>query len=168
MDSMIYGANWYVDTLNQRLRLSKVKMPDLDRAKDAITLGGGWFKFDHPGEIEPMNAPFSLHGAHDDVRSLFGREAGDWTNFYYYERLRDIQNGVNKGRVVILKGLVGKVTQAEVSGKRGGETGYEVSSICGYKDIMDGRMIHRFDFFSNSLIINGVDYTAEHNRIIAA
>ncbi|WP_319775485.1 phage major tail tube protein [Breoghania sp.] len=168
MDGIIYGANWYVDTLNQRLRLSSIKMPDLARTNDTITLGGGWFAFQHPGEIEPLRAPFSLHGSHDDIRSLFGREAGDWTTFYYYERLRDIQNGVNKGRVVVLKGLVGTVNQARVSAKRGGETEYEVSSIVSYKDIVDGKRIHEFDFFSNTLIINGNDYTAEHNRILAS
>ncbi len=168
MDAIIYGANWYVDTLNQRLRLASVKLPDLARAQDTITLGGGWFNFSHPGEIEPMSAPFSLYGAHDDIRSLFGREAGDWTTFYYYERLRDIQSGVNKGRVVILKGLVGRVGQPQVSGKRGGQTEYEVSSIVSYQDIVDGKRIHAFDFFANSLVINGTDYAADHNRIIAA
>lgn len=168
MDRMIYGANWYVDTLNQRLRLSSVQMPNLSRVRDTITLGGGWMNFEHPGEIEPMTAPFSLHGSHEDIRSLFGREAGDWTTFYYYERLRDIQNGLNKGRVVILKGLVTQVSQPRVSGKRGGEAEYQVGSIVSYEDIVDGVKIHGFDFFANAMVINGVDYTAEHNRIIAA
>ena len=168
MDSVIQGANWYVDTLNQRLRLATVKLPDLTRAQETITLGGGWFNFQHPGEIEPLVAPFALHGAHDDIRSLFGREAGDWTTFYYYERLRDLQRGVNKGRIVILKGLVGRVSQPQVAGKRGGQTEYEVSSIVSYQDIVDGKSIHHFDFFANRLVINANDYTADHNRIIAA
>lgn len=168
MDSLIYGANWYVDTLNQRQRLAKAQLPDLNRVKDAITLGGGWFKFDHAGEIEPLVMPFGLHGSHDDIRSLFGREAGDWTNFYYYERLRDIRQGINKGRIVIVKGLVGKVSQPQVTGKIGGQTDYEVSSIVSYRDMVDGKMVHHFNFFANKLVINGVDYSADHNRIIAA
>ncbi|MGS4886078.1 phage major tail tube protein [Roseibium sp. MB-4] len=168
MDSLIYGANWYVDTLNQRLRLSSVQLPNLSRVQDTISTGGGWMNFDLPGEIEPLRAPFSLHGAHEDVRGLFGAEAGDWTTFYYYERLRDIRQGINKGRIVILKGLVSEVSPPRVSGKRGGETGYQVGSIVTYEDIMDGKRIHMFDFFANKIVRNGVDYSAEHNRLTAA
>ncbi|KZM49445.1 phage major tail tube protein [Labrenzia sp. OB1] len=168
MDSVIYGANWYVDTLNQRLRLDTVQMPNLSRVQDTITLAGSWMAFENPGEIEPLSAPFSLHGSHDDVRSLFGREAGDWTTFYYYERLRDLQAGKNIGRVVILKGLVSAVSQPRVSGKRGGQTEYQVGSIVAYEDIVDGKRIHAFDFFANKIVINGADYSADHNAIIAA
>lgn len=168
MDSVIYGANWYVDTLNQRLRLDTAQMPALSRVSETIQLAGGWMAFEHPGEIEPLAAPFTLKGGHDDIRSLFGREPGDWTTFYYYERLRDIQAGTNKGRVVILKGLVSSVSQPRVGGKGGGMTDYQVGSIVSYEDIVDGKRIHHFDFFANRLVINGTDYAAEHNAIIAA
>ncbi|QFS97552.1 Phage tail tube protein FII [Labrenzia sp. THAF191b] len=168
MDRVIYGANWYVDTLNQRLRLDTVQLPNLSRVNDTVSLAGGWMAFENPGEIEPLTAPFSLIGSHDDIRSLFGREAGDWTSFYYYERLRDLQTGTNLGRVVMLKGLISAVSQPRVAGKRGGQTEYQVGSIVSYKDIVDGKMIHLFDFFANKMVINGVDYSAEHNAIIAA
>lgn len=168
MDRVIYGANWYVDTLNQRLRLDTVQLPNLSRVQDTITLAGSWMSFENPGEIEPLTAPFSLHGSHDDIRSLFGREAGDWTTFYYYERLRDLQAGKNVGRVVILKGLISAVSQPRVAGKRGGQTEYQVGSIVSYEDIVEGKRIHLFDFFANKMVINGVDYSAEHNAIIAA
>lgn len=168
MDSLIYGANWYVDTLNQRLRLDTAQMPTLSRVNETIQLAGGWMAFEHPGEIEPLTAPFTLKGAHSDIRSLFGREPGDWTSFYYYERLRDIQNGINKGRVVILKGLIGSVSQPRVSGRAGGMTDYQVASIVSYKDVVDGEIVHLFDFFANKIVIDGVDYSADHNAIIAA
>ena len=168
MDRVIYGANWYVDTLNQRLRLDSVQLPNLSRVQDTITLAGSWMSFENPGEIEPLTAPFSLHGSHDDIRSLFGKEAGDWTTFYYYERLRDLQAGKNVGRVVILKGLISAVSQPRVAGKRGGQTEYQVGSIVSYEDIVDGKRIHLFDFFANKMVINGADYSAEHNAIIAA
>lgn len=168
MDSLIYGANWYVDTLNQRLRLATVKLPNLARANEEIKLAGGWMAISHPGEISPLGVSFTLQGAHEDIRSLFGREAGDWTTFYYYERLRDIRKGINKGRIVTLKGLLSDVTQPNVSGRNGGQTEYQVGTLIGYRDVVDGKRVHEFDFFSNSLIINGTDYSAEHNRLIAA
>ena len=55
-----------------------------------------------------------------------------------------------------------------MTGKRGDPAEYEVQSIVLYEDIMDGRVIHRFDVFNNRLVIDGTDYTAEHNGIIAA
>lgn len=168
MDRIIQGANWYVDTLNQRLRLAEITMPELNRAKEVLQMGGGFFNLSVPYEIEELEAPFSLNGSHEDIRSLFGREPGDWTTFFYYERLRDIVNGVNKGRVVILKGLVTKVTQSKVTGKKGDASGYAVGSIVEYRDIVDGKEIHRFDLFNNHLIMNGVNYSQSHNEIIAA
>ncbi|PWV97698.1 hypothetical protein DFR52_106223 [Hoeflea marina] len=168
MDRIIHGANWYVDTLNQRLRLADITLPALNRAKETLQLGGGFFNLAIPYEIEELEAPFSLNGAHEDIRGLFGREPGDWTTFYYYERLRDIVKGENKGRVVILKGLVNEVTQAKVTGKKGDATGYKVGSIIEYRDIVDGKEIHRFDVFNNHLVIDGVNYSNSHNEIIAA
>lgn len=165
MDSIISGATWYVDTLNQRLRLDTMRLPALTRVSDRASVG--WFSLGIPGEIDELTAEFQLRGSHADVRSLFGREPGDWTNFYYYERLRDIVNGVNKGRVVILKGLVSEVEQPETTGKKAnGPTRYKVGSIVEYRDMMDGKAIHWFDIFRNKLVINGVDYTAEANQIV--
>ena len=168
MDGVIMGANWYVDTLNQRKRLARVRLPRLQKAREAYVAGGGFFRFSMPMEIEELEAPFSMHGSHDDVRSLFGREPGDYTTFFYYERLRDIMVGENRGRVVRLKGLINEVEQAQVEGKKGDTTNYTVGSIVLYHDIVDGRTIHKFDFENNQLVINGVDYSQEHNRLIAA
>ncbi|WP_020185960.1 phage major tail tube protein [Methylopila sp. 73B] len=168
MDSLIQGANWFVDTLNQRLRIAKLQLPTLSKEMTTLKPGGGFYQLDVPDEVKALESPFSLNGSHGDVRSLFGREAGDWTNFFYYERLRDIQAGSNVGRVVRLKGLLTEVEQAEVAGKKAEETNYKVGTIVLYHDIVDGQTIHKFDFFNNQLVINGVDYTAEHNRLIAA
>ena len=168
MDRLIMGANWYVDTLNCRKRLESVKLPQLAKDTEEFRPGGSFFTLSIPDAIKELEAEFSLKGVHEDVRSLFGREPGDWTNFYYYERLKDIDRNVNVGRVVRLKGLVSEVEQAEVKGKKGEVTNYKIGSIVLYQDRVDGRDVHLFDFFNNKLKINGVDYTAEHNRIIAA
>lgn len=167
-DSVIYGANWYIDTLNCRKRLDEVQVPRLAKAKETFIAGGGFFRLAVPSEIEELEAPFGLFGSHEDVRSLFGREPGDWTTFYYYERLRDIINGRNRGRLVILKGLVNETEQPKVKGKRADMTRYTVGSIILYHDVVDGRTVHKFDFDNNQLVINGIDYSAEHNRLIAA
>lgn len=168
MDSIIMGANWFVAELNQRLRIDTLQLPALKKKMEEMTPGGGFMSLDVPGEVEPLEAPFALNGSHADIRSLFGREPGDWTNFFYYERLRDFRAGRNLGRVTHLRGLVNEVEQPEVKGKKGESAKYKVGTIVLYRDIVDGRLVHLFDYFNNRLVINGQDYTAEANRLIAA
>lgn len=167
-DSVIMGANWWSDTLNCRKRMEQVRLPNLRKAVDGFVPGGGFFAMEIPYEIEPLQATLSLKGSHEDMRSLFGREPGDWSTFYYYERLRDLMAGVNRGRVVILKGLLISVEQPQIRGKRAELTNYTFGSIVLYHDLVDGKTIHKMDFDNNQLVINGKDYSAEHNRLIAA
>lgn len=167
-DSVIMGANWYVDSLNCRKRMERCRLPRLTKARDAFIAGGGFFRMALPGEIEELEAETSLRGAHEDVRGLFGREPGDWTTLYYYERLRDLERGINRGRVVIMKGLLQEVEQPSVTGKRAELTNYRWGCLVLYHDITNGRTVHKMDFFNNQLVMNGVDYTLEHNRLIAA
>lgn len=168
MDSVIMGANWWIDTLNQRKRLVRCRLPRLTKARDAFVAGGGYFRLALPQEIEELEAPFTLKGSHEDVRGLFGREPGDWSTFTYYERLRDLMQGVNRGRVVTMKGLVNEVEQPQVEGKRADMTNYTIGSIIFYRDLVDGKTVHLMDFENNKLVMNGVDYSQEHNRLIAA
>lgn len=166
-DSVIMGANWYVDTLNCAKRLESAQLPRLSRARDSFVAGGGWQSLSIPQHIEDLEASITLKGAHEDIRGLFGREPGDWTTFYYYERLRDIMAGVNRGRVVILKGLLQEVQQPRVTGKRADMTTYTIGSIVLYKDITDGKTVHKMDYDNNQLILNGTNYSEEANRLIA-
>jgi P2 family phage contractile tail tube protein len=178
MDSIIRGANWYVDKLNQRLRLDEVRLPRLRREMTQYMMGGSYFGLELPAEISPLSAEASYNGSHADVRSLFGREPGDWTTCYYYESLLNVfPKGGDasagkpqlKGRVVILKGLLTEVEQPAVKGlKPSGQTRFTWSSIITYQDVVDGKTIHKFDVENNVLIINGANYTAEHNSLIAA
>ncbi|MCO5059626.1 MAG: phage major tail tube protein, partial [Rhizobiaceae bacterium] len=90
MDSIIRGANWYVEELNCRLRLETVKLPTLSREMVPLAMGGGFFAIELPSEIQPLTAEATLNGSHADIRSRFGREPGDWTTCYYYESLLNV------------------------------------------------------------------------------
>ncbi len=166
-DRVIMGANWYVGTINQAKRLDSVTLPRLNKAVDRFVSGGGWMALSVPTEIEELTATFSLKGAHEDVRGLFGYEPGDWTSFFYYERLRDIMAGQNIGRVVTITGLVQEVQQPRVTGKRADMTTYTIGSIVTYKDVLNGVQVHYLDFDTNSLVMNGVDYSSSVNALLA-
>jgi len=170
MDRIIRGANWWMEEINQRLRTDSAKLPDLKRATEKFVASGGFFVVAMPGEIDELSAEFELNGAHEDLRGRFGREAGDWTTLTYYERLANVGPAslVNIGRVVRIKGLINEVAQSKVEGQKADPVKIVFSSIVLYQDIVGGKVVHKFDFFNNKLIINGVDYGAEHNRMIHA
>ncbi len=170
MDRIIRGANWWIETTNQRLRTKSAKLPDLKRTSEKFTAGGGFFTIDMPGEIEGLEAEFELNGAHEDIRSLFGREPGDWVSFIYYERLANVGAAglTNIGRVVRIKGLVTEVGQSKVEAMKADPVKIKFATIILYQDVVNAVVVHKFDYFNNQLILNGVDYTADHNRLIVA
>ncbi len=181
MDSIIRGANWYCEEINQRQRVDETTLPQLERDMIGMVMGGGFFGFEMPAEVRPLTAEMAVNGVHADLKNRFGREPGDWTTLVYYESLLDIfpaasngevsQAGALKltGRVVFLKGLLNAYSQASVKGmKSSGATRLRWSSIVLYHDIFNGKTVHKFDVQNNVLIIDGVNYTAEHNRLISA
>ena len=170
MDRIIRGANWWIETTNQRLRTKSAKLPDLKRTLEKFVPGGGIMALGIPGEVDELESEFELNGAHEDIRALFGREPGDWTSIIYYERLSDVGPAGLKdlGRVVRLKGLFTEVGQSKVEGMKADPVKIKMTSIVLYHDIVDGKTVHKLDFYNNQLIIDGVDYTATHNRLIVA
>ncbi|MBB4066283.1 phage major tail tube protein [Gellertiella hungarica] len=181
MDRIIRGANWYCNEINQRLRVDETTLPELSREMMSFVMGGGYFAMELPAEIQPLTCEQTVNGVHEDLKSRFGREPGDWTTVTYYENLLnvfpqsangEVQAGAKPqltGRVVFLKGLLNGYAQAGVKGmKSSGATRLRWSSIVLYHDIFNGKTVHKFDLQNNTLIIDGVNYTAEHNRLIAA
>lgn len=181
MDRIIRGANWYCQETNQRQRIDETTLPELRREMLPFVMGGGYFAFELPAEIAPLTCEMAVNGVHEDLKSRFGREPGDWTNLRYYESLLNVfpggsnaevqQSGAPRltGRVVFLKGLLNQFTQGGVKGmKSSAATRLGWSSIVLYHDMFNGKTVHKFDLQNNILIINGVNYTAEHNRLVAA
>ena len=181
MDRIIRGGNWYCGEINQRLRADETTLPALTREMMTFVMGGGYFAMELPAEIQPLSCEMSVNGVHEDLKSRFGREPGDWTTVTYYENLLNVfpNNSTGEvegggqpqltGRVVFMTGLPNEYAQGGVKGqKSSGATRLRLGSIVLYHDIFNGKTIHKFDIQNNTLIIDGVNYTAEHNRIIAA
>lgn len=173
MDRIIRGANWYCENTNQALRTETVKLPNLEREMEGLSMGGSFFALELPGQIKALDTEIEVNGSHEDLRGLFGREPGDWTKLVYYENLLNVfPEGENagpklKGRTVIMKGLLVKVDQPSVKNvKPDGKTKLTWGSLILYHDLVDGKTIHKFDVKNNKLVIDGKNYTAEHNRLL--
>jgi P2 family phage contractile tail tube protein len=165
---VIWGGNVWLKDQNLALSCAKFKLPDLSRAMEDINASGSYFGLQVPREIEAMTATVTLNGPDSRVRIKFGREPGDWSELYYYERIKEIVAGVEIGRVVYLKGLFTKVEQPEVTqNKASGQTVATMTTIVHYHDRENGKTIHKFDYFNNTVVVDGVDLTATHNQLIA-
>ena len=128
MDRIIRGANWYCQQTNQRQRVDETTLPALSREMISIVMGGGWFGIELPAEIQPLTCEMTVNGVHEDLKSRFGREPGDWTELRYYESLLNVfpasatgevpTSGAPQltGRVVFIKGLLNGFEQGGVKG----------------------------------------------------
>lgn len=179
MDGIVRASNWYCNEINQRLRIEEVIPPELKRDMAPMLLG--YFGVELPMEISPLTSEMTVNGIHADLKNRFGREPGDWTTISYYESLLNVfpsnstgnigHNGgpALRGRTLFLKGLLNHYGQGgQKHMKPSGPVKLTWSTIVLYHDIIDGVTVHKFDLQNNILIIDGVNYTANSNQLIAA
>ena len=157
MDNVIRGGNWWFDTINTWIVLDEVRLPDVARKKEAFTPGGGNWEVEWPEEFQAMTAGIKLKNNDPRIRGLCGREPGSWITSYYYEHLRSYRNGEEKGRIVVLKGLLNAIKDDPKKAMKATGIDYEFSTIVFYHDMFAGRSIHKLDFFSGpaATIVNG-------------
>lgn len=178
----LFGGNWYCDETNAWQYIDETTLPTLERDMVPLVMGGGYFELEMPAGVKALSCEQGVNGEPEDLRVHFGRDPGDWTTLRHYQRLIDIfpadanpagQTTTPKpaksiGRVVFLKGLLTSYQPSAAKGvKATGTTRLRWQSIVLYHDIVNGRTIHKFDVQNNTLVINGVNYTAEHNRLLA-
>jgi phage tail tube protein FII len=147
MDNIVRGCNWYFDALNAWRVLDQVEIPDIEQNLEAFTPGGHNMSVEWPEDWKPLAATIKLRNDDPRVRSLCGREPGNYITATYYENLRSFRDGTNKGRVIVLKGLLTMVKAEARKGVKMSGTEYRFSTIVRYEDMVDGAVVHRFDQF---------------------
>ena len=109
MDYVVRGGNWYFDALNAWRVLDEVELPELAFEGEDFTPGGHMMGVDWPESLKALKATIKLRTDDPRVRGLCGRQPGDYINATWYENLQSFRDGSEKGRVIILKGLVNVV-----------------------------------------------------------
>jgi P2 family phage contractile tail tube protein len=157
MDYIVRGGNWYFDALNAWRVLDEVSLPQIAFATEDFTPGGHIMAVAWPEELQALRATIKLKSDDPRVRSLCGRQPGDYVAATYYENLRSFRTGENKGRVITMRGLLNSVKADARKGVKSSMTEYEFSSIVRYEDIVDGVVVHRFDEFEGvgSVVVGG-------------
>ena len=157
MDNVIRGGNWYFRQLNLWRVLDEVTIPKISFGGDDFSPGGHMMGVKLPENLEPLEATVKTRTADPDIRAMCGRQPGDWIDAAYYENLMSYRTGQSKGRVIMLKGLINEVSQDATKGLKSAGVEYTFGSIVLYRDIVDGRDIHKFDFFAGpgATIVDG-------------
>ena len=168
MDNIIRGKNWWFEEINTWMVLDEVRLPDIRRAVSAFLPGGSNQAVEWPEEFEPLTAMVKTRNNDPRIRALCGREPGDWTTAYYYEHLKSFRNGVSKGRIVTLKGLVNAIADDPKRGMKPAGVEYTFGTIVKYTDLFEGKLIHKFDHFAGpgATVIDGNRPFAEMARIL--
>ena len=157
MDNIVRGGNWYFDEFNAWRVLDEVDLPEIGRSMEAFTPAAHSMSVEWPEEFNPLSATIKLKSNDDKIRGLCGREPGHYTTCTYYEHQVSYRDGSSRGRIVILKGLLNALKQDAVRGLKTSGVQYTFSTIVMYRDIFDGKDIHKFDYFAGpgATIING-------------
>ena len=150
MDNVIRGGNWYFEQFNLWRVLDEVTVPELSFGGDDFAPGGHMMEVEFPETLKPLKATIKTRTADPAIRAMCGRQPGDYVSATYYENLVSFRDGSNKGRIVMLKGLINEVKQDATKGLKTVGVEYTFSTIVLYRDIVDGRDIHMFDFFAGA------------------
>jgi len=162
MDAIVRGGNWYFDQLNAWRVLDEVTLPEITFNTDDFTPGGHHMGVSWPEDMAPLKASIKLRSDDPRVRALCGKQPGDYVTATYYENLRSFRDGSNRGRVIVMKGLLVSVKAEARRGMKASGTDYEFSSIVRYEDVVDGAVVHRFDQFAGpgATIVGGAQLFA--------
>jgi Phage tail tube protein FII len=157
MDNIVRGGNWYFDVLNTWRVLDQATLPELKFVTDKFTPAGHMMGVEWPEELEALTATIKLKNNDPRIRGLCGRQPGDYVTSTYYENLTSYRTGENKGRIIILRGLINEIKQDDVKGLKPAGVDYKFSTLVFYHDIFDGKTIHKFDYFAGpaDTIVNG-------------
>lgn len=147
MDYVVRGANVFFNTFNAWQVIDELGIPDLKRTVDKFVSGGNVLGVEFPEEFEPIKASIKLKTDDPRIRSLCGHEPGNYDTLTYYENLTSYRSGKNVGRVITLTGLITEVKADKRKGLKAAMTEYEFSTVTYYQDMVNGSIVHQFDFF---------------------
>ena len=156
------------DPSNSRhLTLDELKLPDLQEMFQDHTPGGAPVQVEiGMGVIQKLEPTFKLKGFDPELLTQFGLGSKRLTRFTGYGVYRDQRTGEAIQAIASIEGRLGKV--APDAYKRGELVGdeYAINQVVHYELSFGGRELIYWDFFTNTLRMNGADQQAETNRML--
>lgn len=156
------------DPANSRhLTLDELKLPDMQEMFQDHTPGGAPVQVEiGTGVIQKLEPTFKLKGFDPELQVQFGLGSKKLTRFTAYGVMRNAKTGEGIQSIATINGRLGRI--AADAQKRGELNGHEyaINQVMSYELEFAGRELFAWDFFTNTLRINGVDQNAETNRML--
>lgn len=152
---------------SKHLQLTELQLPGLEETYADHRPGGAPVAVEIDTGINHLECTFMLLGWSPDVASLFRSWAADDNFFTAYGLIRDRQNGVALKGVSRMKGRLGRSAIQNYTRASPTHWGYSIRGITQYELLLNGEQIYYWDFFTNTLIIDGTDRNAELNATLS-
>lgn len=168
---MLEAANIFAGTSNpsasNHLALAGLKLPGMEEAYTDHMAGGAPVGIEINTHITRPECTFNLLGVTAGVQSLFGSWAAADQKFTAYGGIRDRSTGRLFKATAIMWGRLGKATPSEFNRGQNFQHEYAIRGITHYELIYAGQQMWYWDFFTNDLVIGGVDINGEMNSILS-
>ena len=151
---------------SKHLTLEGFKLPDLQEMFQDHLAGGAPVQVEFAVGIQKLEPTFKLKGFDPDLLVQFGLGSKKLTRFTGYGVMRDQRTGEAIQSIATIEGRLGKV--APDAYKRGELNGdeYGINQIMHYELTFGGRELIYFDWFTNTMRMNGVEQNAETNQML--
>ena len=155
----VTNFNLFVDGKGKAGLAEEVTMPDVVAATEEYQGGGMAAPIDIlMGTLEKMDADFTMKGMDADTLKLFGVVEGNDVPLTFRGALHG-EGGAVEPMVATMRGVITKVELGSL--KVGENTTKFNMNVRYFKLELNGEVIYDIDVMTNTVIINGVDQTAD-------
>jgi uncharacterized protein len=153
-------------SLSHHLDIRNVKLPELVENFVDHAPGGAPWAIEIDTHINRLEATFDLAGWDANVMSILASWSLPNRNFTVWGVIRDRQSGTPLEGQAIIQGRLGRVNPQPWRRGELQHHEYSIRSITGYQLTLNQVQIYNWNFFTNQLVIGGVDMNADTNTIL--
>jgi phage tail tube protein FII len=148
------------------LAIQEVKLPGFEENFADHIAGGAVVGIRIDTHINPLEATFNLLGFNPQVAGLLR----SWTMTEKHFHIRGVVRDRQSGRAISAYALIyGRLSRVNPTAFRRSDLfahEYTINGIDHYELTLDAKQLFLFDFFSNTLVINGDNRNRETNAIL--
>jgi P2 family phage contractile tail tube protein len=168
---MMESANLFAGdtdpTKSNHLSLNSLKLPGMEENYSDHNAGGSRVGVEVDTHFNKLEATFNLMGWTPDVLRLIGSWSRTDQRFTAYGLIRDRRTGSAIKATAIMWGRLGRANPTEFTRGNVQQHEYSIRGITHYELTMGDTPLIEWDFFTNTLIIGGVNMNAETNAILS-
>ncbi|MEI2387470.1 phage major tail tube protein [Breoghania sp. JC706] len=137
------------DTRNLFFEIETMKLATMEENTETFQPGGSDMEMAIAGlGVKAFEVPFKCKAHSPDVAGLFGGPAGVRHNFTGRKLVIDEKDGTEYEHAVDIRGRLTKVEAEEMAAGKVAGYDHTIGSIDSYSEMWDGRVMHRFNFWT--------------------